>query len=245
MPAKEARDYIVFALDVPTAGQAEELVDELGQEVGMFKVGLELFINSGPDFVRRLVTDRKVRVFLDLKLHDIPVTVGRAMERIAAMGVAMTTVHCGENRGMLEAAVEAAAGRVKVLGVTVLTSVAAADLRYAGFEERFSGHPQELVKHRAAMAFECGCSGVVCSGHEAAEIKKNFGKDFMAVVPGIRPDGGGRDDDQRRTVTPARALAAGADYLVVGRPIRDAGDRRAAARNIAGQVARALAAVPV
>lgn len=236
----KARDYIVFALDVPTAGQAEVLVDELADDVGMFKVGLELFLNSGPDFVRYLVNEKRVRVFLDLKLHDIPVTVARAMERIADLGVVMSTVHCGENRRMLEAAVEAAAGRVKVLAVTVLTSVAAEDLQRAGFEERYSSRPLELVRHRASLAFECGCAGVVCSGREVVEIKKQFGSRFLAVVPGIRPGGTGGQDDQRRTVTPAMAVAAGADYLVVGRPIRDAADRRAVARALCQQVARAL-----
>ncbi len=235
MLSTEARKRIIFALDVPTARQAEALVDELSQEVGMFKVGLELFVNAGPDFVRHLAADKQVKIFLDLKLHDIPATVARAMERIAGLGVAMTTVHCGESRSMLEAAVSAASGRLKVLAVTVLTSVGPEDLQDAGFEERFSGHPLELVKHRAAMAFESGCSGVVCSGHEVAAIKRTLGKDFLAVVPGIRSDGPAAGDDQRRTVTPGRALADGADYLVVGRPIRDAADRRAAARTMVQQ----------
>jgi len=240
MLAREARDYIVFALDVPTARQAETLVDELKQEVGMFKVGLELFINSGPDFVRHLTRDKQVGVFLDLKLHDIPVTVARAMERIAGLGVSMTTVHCGENRAMLDAAVQAAAGRVRIMGVTVLTSVGDEDLRHAGFAERFCGKTLELVKHRAEMALECGCDGVICSGQEVAEIKRACGNEFLAVVPGIRPADSEGNDDQRRTVTPAQAVAAGADYLVVGRPIRDAARRKEAARSIARQVDQGL-----
>lgn len=242
MMKKRAEDFIIFALDVPAAAEAEALVEELQHEVGMFKIGLELFISAGSDFVRRLTIDRGVKVFLDLKLHDIPVTVGRSMARVADLGVSMATVHCGENREMLEAAVKAAGVQVKVMAVTLLTSIAADDLCKAGYDTNFCRQPKRLVMHRAAMAHGCGCAGVICSGQEVGEIKRTFGKQFLTVTPGIRFAGINGRDDQRRTVTPAEAISSGTDYLVVGRPIRDAVDRKAVARSIAGQVKEALAA---
>ncbi len=234
---KTAKDYIVFPLDVPTPEAARSLVALLANDVGMFKVGLELFIRSGPELVRWIQQAGSAKVFLDLKLHDIPVTVKRAMAQVAELGVFFVTVHCGESRAMLAAAVEGAGGRVDVLGVTVLTSVSSLDVAEAGYQELYSRDLQQLVMKKTAMARDAGCAGVICSGREVQGIKTAFGNEFQAVTPGIRPAGGGvTADDQSRIVTPAVAIRRGSDYLVVGRPIRDAADPRAAAQAIAAEI---------
>jgi orotidine-5'-phosphate decarboxylase len=233
---KQGKDYIIFPLDVASDQAARQMVRHLHTHIGMFKVGLELFIRTGPGLLRWIGDHTGGKVFLDLKLHDIPVTVERAMQGIAELPVALTTVHCGENRAMLEAAVRGAGGKVAVLGVTVLTSVGASDLQDAGFSEAVAGDVGRLVLHRAAMAEAAGCAGVVCSGREAGIIKARFGQAFLAVTPGIRPASGMAPDDQKRVVTPARAVSDGADYLVIGRPIRDAADPAAAADRIADEI---------
>ena len=236
-----AKDRIVFPLDVPSEQEARQWVDRLKDHVGMFKVGLELFIRSGPALVAWITQTSGARVFLDLKLHDIPETVRRAMESVSALSVDLVTVHCGESRAMLEAAVQGAAGKVRVLGVTVLTSVSARDLEAAGYLQAASPDMTRVVLQRAGMARTAGCAGVVCSGREAGAIKSSFGSDFLAVTPGIRPDWGGKGkDDQQRVVTPAMAVADGADYLVIGRPIRDAADPVAASQRIAHEIEAAL-----
>ncbi len=234
---RAAKDYLVFALDVPSAEAARPLVQRLCETVGMFKVGLELFVREGPAVVDMIRRHGAARVFLDLKLHDIPATVRRAMAAVAALEVDFVTVHCGESSAMLQAAVEGAAGRVKVLGVTVLTSVGPQDLKRSGVRDELAETPQKLVLARAETAAAAGCAGVVCAGHELAMIKNRFGRDLLAVVPGIRPASGTvAGDDQRRVVTPAMAIAAGADYLVIGRPIRDARDPRKAAEAIVAEM---------
>jgi len=241
---RTAKDVIVFPLDVPTAREAKSLVALLADDVGMFKVGLELFIRSGPELVRWMVRTRGAKVFLDLKLHDIPITVKRAMTQIAELGVFLATVHCGESRAMLQAAVEGAGGRVKVLGVTVLTSVSAADVAAAGYRNDYSDDLQRLVIKKATLAKEAGCHGVVCSGLEVQAIRSALGADFLTVTPGIRPAAGGvAADDQSRVVTPSMAVRRGADYLVIGRPIRDADDPRGAAQAIAAEIHGALSAL--
>lgn len=241
MTRRPAKDYLVFALDVPGAAAAEPLVERLAGAVGMFKIGLELFVREGPAVTALVRRRGGARIFLDLKLHDIPATVRRATAAAAALGVDFVTVHCGESPAMLQAAVAGAAGRVKVLGVTVLTSVGAADLEAAGLRPELAGDPGRLVLARAAMAEAAGCAGVVCAGHELGMLKRRFGDRLLAVVPGIRPAAGEvAGDDQRRVMTPAAAVAAGADYLVVGRPIRDAADPREAAARIVEQIAGAL-----
>jgi len=240
---RRAEDYIVFPLDVPTLEAALDLVRRLAGGVGMFKIGLELFVGHGPAVVDAVRRAGATRIFLDLKLHDIPATVERAMQRVADLGVDCVTVHCGESRAMLEAAVEGGAGKVDVLGVTVLTSVGPAALRDAGYPPELADDPRQLVLRRAAMAQAAGCRGVVCSGREVAALKARLGDDFQAVTPGIRPAAGQvARDDQQRILTPAVAIANGADYLVVGRPLRDAPDPRQAARNLALEIGRALGA---
>ena len=238
---KKGRDCIIFPLDVPSIEQARHYVGLLADYVGMFKVGLELFIRSGPELIRLIRDSGRAGIFLDLKLHDIPVTVSRAMAGIADLNVDLATVHCGESTGMLEAAVRGSRGRVGVLGVTVLTSVGSDDIRRAGFRREFSDSLSALVMKRAAAAKSAGCAGVVCSGLEVKMIKQQLGKKFLAVTPGIRPLSrvAGRDD-QRRITTPAQAVQNGADYLVIGRPIRDADDPCRAAVKIAREIESAF-----
>lgn len=234
---KQGKDYIIFPLDVPSIEAAKKYIGLLAERVGLFKVGLELFIRCGPEIIDFIHSQTDARVFLDLKLHDIPATVGRAMSRIADLGVAFATVHVGETRRMLEAAVEGSGGKVGVLGVTVLTSVSAKDLESAGYQPVFYDDMPHLVLQRAQQASEAGCAGVICSGHEAGQIKERFGRDFLAVTPGIRPAWTvNPNEDQQRITTPAQAVSAGADYLVIGRPIRDAEDPRRAAVRIAEEI---------
>ncbi len=234
---KSGKDYIVFALDVASFRDAEHYVRALSSHVAMFKVGLELFIRSGPDIIRLIKENSEAGVFLDLKLHDIPATVKRAMRVVADLGVSLATVHCGESMAMLASAVDGSRGKVGVLGVTLLTSVSEADITEAGYESRYGRNLYELVLKRASMAQKTGCIGVVCSGLEVAEIKKRFGKSFMAVTPGIRPAWEhDSKDDQKRVVTPASAVADGADFIVIGRPIRDAPSPADAARRIADEI---------
>lgn len=237
---KTPRDYIIFPLDVPTVGEAARYVERLSESVGMFKVGLELFIQAGPEIIRRIQATSRVEIFLDLKLHDIPATVERAMARAADLGVKFITVHCGETPRMLEAAVKGGGSAVGVLGVTVLTSVSGEDIKAAGFKDEYAADMALLVKKRAEMVKAAGCAGVVCSGREAKTIKAAFGPNFLAVTPGIRPSWGLTQDDQRRIVTPADAIRDGADYLVIGRPIRDADDPGNTAKRIAGEIGEAL-----
>ena len=237
---KPGKSYLIFPLDVPTARQAKALVSRLHEHVGMFKVGLELFIRSGPTLVRWITEQTGIGIFLDLKLHDIPVTVQRAMQSIADLNVRLTTVHCGENPAMLEAAVKGSDGKVSVLGVTVLTSVSGENLRNAGYTAPMADNLNRLVLHKAAAAKAAGCAGIVCSGQEVALVKSRLGSEFITVTPGIRPDWGAKcNDDQRRVVTPGAAVAAGADYLVIGRPIRDAADPVDAAKCIAAEIENA------
>ena len=238
---KQGRDYIIFPLDVASIEEAKTYIELLAEKVGLFKVGLELFIRCGTEVIDFIHSQTAARVFLDLKLHDIPATVGRAMARIADLGVAFATVHVGETRRMLEAAVESSGGKVGILGVTVLTSVSAKDLESAGYLPAFYGDMSYLVLQRARLAREAGCAGVICSGYEAGQIKERFGKDFLAVTPGIRPAWAvTAKEDQRRITTPAQAISAGADYLVIGRPIRDAEDPCQAAVRIAEEIEAAF-----
>ena len=238
---KEAKDYLIFPLDVPSEQDARQLVQKLHAHVGMFKIGLELFVRSGPALVRWIGEHSGRGVFLDLKLHDIPITVERAMRAVADLPVALATVHCGENRAMLRAAVDGSGGKVGVLGVTVLTSVSASDLQDAGYADDMTRDMSRLVLHKAAMARDAGCTGIVCSGQEAGQIKARMGAEFITVTPGIRPDWESKPkDDQKRVVTPAMAVAGGADYLVIGRPIRDAVDPVAAADRIALEIETAI-----
>jgi len=219
---------LIAALDVPDRRDAEELVARLAGVPSWIKIGLELFCAAGPEVVTAFAA--KHRVMLDLKLHDIPETVARATARVAALGAGLLTVHAGGGRAMLEAAVKAA-GETKILAVTVLTSLDDADLDQIGMV----GPIQELVVRRAKLAALAGCAGVVTSAREAAAVRDAVPRDFLIVTPGIRP-AGAEAADQKRVMTPERARAAGADLIVVGRPLRDATDPARAARDIIAEL---------
>jgi orotidine-5'-phosphate decarboxylase len=221
---------LIVALDVPTQTEALELVRELSPEVGFFKIGLQLYIAGGPEIVRGVLATG-AKVFLDLKLHDIPNTVGRAVESAASLGAEMQTIHLSGGRAMIEAAVHAAAPEMLLLGVTVLTSVDQAALHETGVDSPM----EKQVLRLAQLGVDSGIGGVVASPLEIAPLRHAHGSKLRIVTPGIRP----RDaatDDQRRTMTPAQALGAGADFLVIGRPITAAPDPRAALAQIVADV---------
>ncbi len=218
----EGRLRLCLALDVDSAAAALALVDELREYVGVFKIGLELFIAEGPGLVRA-VRARGVDVFLDLKLHDIPATVAAAVRRAAELDVRFLTLHASGGAAMLRAAVDAADGRTTLLAVTALTSLSDDDLVEVGV----AMNAEALVVRLATVAAAAGIPGVVCSPREVPAIKARA-PNLLAVTPGIR-GASDRSDDQQRTMGPTEAIVAGADLLVVGRPIRTAPDRRTAA----------------
>lgn len=230
--AGDSRERLILALDVRSTDEAKRLLDRVGDSVGFVKIGLELFTAGGPEIVRWTIAQGK-RVFLDLKLLDIGETVKRATAGAADLGVTFFTVHpAGQT---VRAAVEGrATSPMKILAVTVLTSFAESDLRENGVQ----GSLHDVVLQRARLATSSGADGVVASGIEAPMIRNALGKDVIIVTPGIRPVGAS-PNDQAQVVTPAMALAAGADYLVIGRPIRDAADPAAAARAIQAEIAAA------
>jgi orotidine-5'-phosphate decarboxylase len=228
-----ARDHLCFALDVDDAATALALVDELGAHVGVFKIGLELFVAEGPDLVRA-ARARGVDVFLDLKLHDIPATVAAAVRRAVALDVRFLTVHASGGPAMLRAAADAAADRTRILAVTALTSLSDDDLAAAGYV----GGAAALVPRLARLAADAGVPGIVCSPREVALVKE-VAPTLTVVTPGIR-GAGDAVGDQVRTMSARDAIAVGADVLVVGRPIRGAPDRRAAAAAIVDDIAAGL-----
>lgn len=237
-PGAPPRDRLVLACDVPRLADARALVERVGDAVGMVKVGLELFVEAGPAAVTAM-TELGRPVFLDLKLHDIPETVERAVDRAVALGARILTVHASGGPEMLRRAVrraEAAGGGCVIAAVTVLTSLDAADLAAIGVAgAATSDAPMRQAIHLATMAAAQGVTAFVCSVHEAAALREALGPNALLVTPGIRPGGGAQD--QKRIATPAAAIAAGADLLVVGRPVRDAPDPRAAAEAIAREIA--------
>ena len=221
---------LIVALDVADEKTALSLVDRIGDAADVYKIGLELFAaGCGADLTRE-IKKRGFAVFADLKLHDVPRTTARATARIADLGADFLTVHA-EAQAM-QAAVENR-GETKILAVTVLTSLAAADLRAAGFAE---SDPQKLALARARRARDAGCAGVIAAGEEARELRRELGANFLLVTPGIRPSQAAAED-QKRVSTPAAAVAAGADYIVVGRPIHAAADPREAALAIKKEIA--------
>jgi len=230
---RDARERLIVALDVSSAAAAQKIVAAVGDSARYYKVGLQLYTAEGPQIVRDLVNSGR-QVFLDLKLHDIPNTVGAAVKEAAKLGVSMLTVHACGGTNMLRAAVEA--GRNAnisplILGVTVLTSLDDRDLEHAGVR----GSVVDQVSRLAALAIASGCHGVVASAQEASALRNELGDDFLIVTPGVRPSGSGHGD-QARVVTPAEAIASGASYIVVGRPITEASDPAAEAREILAQI---------
>ena len=232
---QDSRQRLIVALDVSSAAAARKIVAAVGDSALIYKVGMQLYTAEGPSVVRELVASGR-RVFLDLKYHDIPNTVGSAVREAAQLGISMLTVHASGGGTMLRAAAEAAASQAAsplVLAVTVLTSLDDSDLNKLGVR----GNVVDQVLRLAALALSNGCKGVVASAHEASSLREELGRDFTIVTPGVRPAGSGHAD-QVRVVTPAEAVASGATYIVVGRPITAAEDPAAEARSILGQIGR-------
>ena len=225
-----ARERLIFAMDVPDADAARRLAEELGDAVVFYKLGLELFMSGGYFELLDWMVGRGKKVFVDLKFFDVPATVAAAVRNLTNRGVTFTTVH--GNQGIMEAAA-AAKGDVKILAVTVLTSLDRGDLDDLGFE----CDVEKLVLSRARRALEAGCDGVVSSGLEAKMLRDGVDEKLIVVTPGIRPVENRPADDQKRVVNVQQAFANGADYIVVGRPIRDAADPRAAAEAIQKTIA--------
>jgi len=229
-----ARDRLIVALDVPKADAARELVARLAGHVGMFKVGSQLFTAAGPDLVHEIAAGGQ-KVFLDLKFHDIPNTVAGAVSSASRLGVSLISVHGLGGRAMMEAAVGALpAMGTRLLAITILTSHDDLSLAQIGV----GGTMSESVRRLAELAKDTGLDGVVASPHEIGLIRGACGSDFLIVTPGIRP-AGSVAADQARAATPAAALAAGADYLVVGRPITEAASPVTAADAIVNEMERA------
>jgi orotidine-5'-phosphate decarboxylase len=231
-PQIKADPRLIVALDVPTADEARALVSGLGEAVSFYKVGLELFASDGMALARELKAQGK-QVFLDWKLHDIPTTVQRAAAALASSGCDFLTVH-GEPQVMAAAVRGRGASGLKVLAVTVLTSLADEDLVEMGYAEK----ARALVERRIHQAIAAGCDGVVASPQEAALARALGGRDFLVVTPGVRPDWSAKND-QARAATPLDALKAGASHLVLGRPITAANDPQAAALRVAAEMAQA------
>lgn len=224
------QDRLIFAMDVPEADQARKIAEQLGDAVTFYKLGLELMMAGGYFQLIDWLTDHEKKVFVDLKFFDVPATVGRAVARLARRGATFATVH--GNQGIMEAAADAK-GDLKILAVTALTSLDRGDLDDLGFQCDVG----QLVLSRARRALEAGCDGVVASGLELRAMRREVDRQLLIVTPGIRPVDNRPEDDQKRVVTVEQAFADGADYIVVGRPIRDAADPRAAAEAIQQTIA--------
>ena len=231
----DPKDRLIFALDVPDKNEAKRLVKLLQDSVGCFKVGLELFVKEGPDILRLINDYSPADIFLDLKLHDIPTTVRRALRSTATLGAKYITIHSTEGKAILEASKEVKDSGLEVLAVTFLTSMHESQLQNLGFEKRIK--LSDLVLDRAWRAQQSGCAGIICSGEEITAVKQKCGNDFKVIVPGIRPGWSQiSSDDQNRIITPRKAIEAGADLIVVGRPIRDAKNPAAAAQKIISEI---------
>jgi orotidine-5'-phosphate decarboxylase len=229
------RERLIFALDVPDAEAARRTVNLLGDAVQFYKLGLELFMSGEYFTLLDWLVARDKKIFVDLKFFDVPATVSAAVRQLQNRGVTFTTVH--GNQSIMQAAGEAK-GDVKVLAVTVLTSLDRGDLDEFGFDCQI----EQLVLSRARRALEAGCDGVISSGLEVKMLRQFIDQRLLVVTPGIRPVENRPTDDQKRVVSVQEAFEYGADYIVVGRPIRDAKDPRSAAESIQGQISSAIAA---
>jgi orotidine-5'-phosphate decarboxylase len=229
------RDRLILALDLPNADSARALVTELGDAVRFYKIGLELAMSGEYFELLDWLLQRDKRVFADLKFYDVPATVAAAVRQVRNRGATFLTVH--GDRAIMEAAAAEKGDSMRVLAVTVLTSLDKADLEEMGIHDDV----RDVVVRRAQLAVDSQCDGVIASGHEAKDLRAAFGTAPLIVTPGIRPADNTSQDDQKRIVTPAAAIRDGADFLVVGRPIRGAAAPRAAAEAIQAEIEAALA----
>jgi orotidine-5'-phosphate decarboxylase len=230
-----SKNRLIFALDVPDKKEAQRFVKLLQNSVGCFKVGLELFVREGPDILKLIKDNSSADIFLDLKLHDIPATVRGALRSAANLGVKYITIHSTEGEAILETSKEVKDLGLEVLAVTLLTSMGEGQLHDLGVDPKMK--IRDVVLNRALRAEQSGCAGIVCSGEEITLVRQKCGEDFKVVVPGIRPEWSQiSSDDQNRIATPGKAIAAGADLIVVGRPIRDAENAEVAARKIVSEI---------
>lgn len=229
-------DIIVFPLDVPDLKEALSWVERLNGLVGVYKIGLELFTACGPKIIEevRKISDKKI--FLDLKLYDIPNTLTRTVKVISELGVDWVTVHTLSGRIALKSAVKSSFNNLKIIGVTVLTSLDRADLMELGFNSELVRDTKELVFKLAQIAYKTGCDGIVCSAKEVNKIKEFF-PELLTIVPGIRWEES--EDDQLRIATPYEAVLAGADYLVIGRPIKESSSPEKVCKKIAEEIEKA------
>jgi orotidine-5'-phosphate decarboxylase len=238
---KKAKDHLIFPLDVSSYDEAMQYVELLREHVGVFKVGLELFVRVGPKILSAIKERSDAGIFLDLKFHDIPATVTGAFLAASAYGITFTTVHCDEGEDLLRSVVANNPSGVKILAITVLTSLDSNNLKELGYQDKYTADITELVMLKARMAQDAGCSGVVCSGLEVERVKAELGKDFITVIPGIRPPWSiVGTDDQKRIITPDQAIKKGADYIVVGRPIRTAKRPAEAAKRVVDDIEMAM-----
>jgi orotidine-5'-phosphate decarboxylase len=228
-----ARERLIFALDVPSVDDAKRLVETLGDEVVFYKLGLELFMSGGYFELIDWLVARGKKIFVDLKFFDVPETVASAVRQLSVRQVQFATIH--GNDAIMRAAVREK-GNLKILAVTALTSLDRGDLDDLGFQ----CDPETLVLSRARRALDIGCDGVISSGMEAPKLRAELDARLLVITPGIRPVDNDSHDDQKRTVDVAQAFANGADYIVVGRPIRNAADPAVAARTIQAQIAAAF-----
>ena len=236
MKSIDNRDRLIFAMDVPDCDEARRLTETLGDSVTFYKIGLELMMSGGYFELLDWMLARDKKVFCDLKFFDIPATVGKAVRQLKDRGASFVTVH--GNQSIMEAAAENKGDSLKVLGVTVLTSLDRGDMDDLGFDCDIDA----LVLSRARRALEAGCDGVISSGLEVAKLRENVDEKLLVITPGIRPVDNKPEGDQKRVVTVETAFSNGADYIVVGRPIRDAVDPRAAAEAIQASIESTVAA---
>jgi len=236
----DLQERLVFPLDVPGVKEAVSWTQRLSPFVGVFKIGLELFVASGPKVIERVRRAGAKKIFLDLKFCDIPNTVAGAVRSASELGVDWITVHALSGEQALKKAINSAYNNLKVVAVTVLTSLDRADLMQFGFHGELARDPKELAFRLSSLAVKSGCDGIVCSAKEVSRIKEAFPQVFT-VVPGIRlEETAQRRDDQLRTATPYEAILSGADYLVVGRPIREAQEPEKICEEILSQIKKAL-----